>query len=153
MRDCDHGAPGGKPLQRLLNLLFRFGVERRCRLIQQQNRCILQQRASDGQSLLLSAGKQATLVTDYCFVALRLGENKVMSEGGARGGVNFFRSSTKTSKLDVTKDCVVKQKCVLSDKTNLFPQRYLRERAQIAAINPYRAGGRIVQAQKQRENS
>src|SRR5438552_11681125 len=99
MRDRNHGTSGGEPFQCLLNLLLRFGVERRGRLIQQQNRCILQQRASDGQSLLLSAREQATLVTDHCFVALWLGENKVMSESGARGGVNFFRSSAETPKL------------------------------------------------------
>ena len=75
-----------------------------------------------------------------------------MRERGACDGVNLFRSGVEASELDVVKDGVVKQKCVLGDKTNLFSQRLLRERAQIAAIDPDAARDRIVQAQNQRQN-
>src|SRR5205823_5795728 len=81
-----------------------------------------------------------------------LRDDEVMRERGACDGVNLFRSGVEASKLDVVKDGVVKQKCVLGDKTNLFSQRLLRERAQIAAIDPDAARDRIVQAQNQRQN-
>ena len=83
---------------------------------------------------------------------MRLRDDEIMGEGGAGRAINFFRSGGEPSELDVVKDGVVKQKCVLCHKANLFPQRFLRERAQIAAINPDRARDRIVQAQKEREN-
>ena len=35
VRDRDYRAAGGKFLERLLDLFFRFGVERRCRFIEQ----------------------------------------------------------------------------------------------------------------------
>ena len=70
MRDRDDGAALGETFERELNLLFRFGIERGSRFIEEQDRRVFQQRAGDRETLLLSAGKQAALVADDRFVAL-----------------------------------------------------------------------------------
>jgi len=46
----------------------------------------------------------------------------------------------------------VKQKRFLRDQADLFPQRSLGKCSQIVAINPHRTGGRIVQAEQERQN-
>ena len=102
-------------------MFFRFRIKCRGRFIEEKNRCVFQQRARDRQALLLSTGKHATFITDYRLVAIWLGDNEVMREGGAGRGVNLFRSSVEPSELDVVEDGVVKQKCVLRHKTNLLP--------------------------------
>ena len=50
------------------------------------------------------------------------------------------------------RDRIVKQKSFLRDEADLFPQRFLRERAQIASIDPNDAAGRIVKAQDEGKN-
>src|SRR5205823_13665452 len=125
MSNRDDGASGGEEFECELNLLFRFRIERRGRFIEEKDRCVFQQRARDGQALLLSAGEEATFIADYRFVGVRLRHDEIMGEGGAGRGVNFFRSRVEASELDVVKDGVVKQKCVLRHKTNLFPQGFL----------------------------
>ena len=88
--DRDHGSALGESFKRLLNLFFRFGIERRGGFIKEENRRILEQRASDGETLLLSTREQGTFVTDKGVVALRLGNDKLVGVGGLRGGTNFF---------------------------------------------------------------
>ena len=61
MGDGDDRAAGGEPLERALNLLFRFRIERRSRFIEQKDRRVLQERARNGEPLLLAAGKQTSL--------------------------------------------------------------------------------------------
>src|SRR5678816_3205423 len=43
MRDDERRAVAHQTLERFLDDALRFGIERRCRLIQHENRCILQQ--------------------------------------------------------------------------------------------------------------
>src|ERR1700745_4262874 len=64
MGNCDDSASGSELFERLLNLMFRFGIERRCRFVEQKNRRVFQNGARDRETLLLTAGKQAAFVTD-----------------------------------------------------------------------------------------
>ena len=61
MGNCDYGSSGGELLERLLNLLFRFGIERRRRLVEQQNRRIFQNCACNREPLLLSPERRQPL--------------------------------------------------------------------------------------------
>src|ERR1700730_1399253 len=108
MRDCDDGAAGGESFERMLNLLFRFGIERRGGFIQKKDRCVLQQRASNGETLLLSAGKQTAFVTYDRFVTVQLRQDEIVRKSGLRGRVNLLRRGVEAPELDVVENRIVK---------------------------------------------
>ena len=108
MGDGDHGASRGQFFECHLDLFFRFGIERRGRLIEQEDGCVPQKCACDCESLLLAAGEQTALVADYSFVAARLRHDEVVRVGSLRRGVNFLRRRVRPAKLDVPENRVVK---------------------------------------------
>ena len=55
MRDDDGGAVVHQRLERILNEFFGLGVERRSRLVEQQQRRAAEQRAGDCNTLTLAA--------------------------------------------------------------------------------------------------
>ena len=77
---------------------------------------------------------------------------KSCAKAAARRFANFFFRRVEPAELDVSEDRIVKQKRLLRDEPDLFAQRFLRHRAQIAAVDSYSAGSRIVETQDQRKN-
>src|SRR5437667_5458978 len=112
MRNGDYGAASRQFSEGLLNLLFRFGIERRSGFIQQENWRVFKHRARDGKTLLLTAGKKTSLIANHCLVALRLSRNEVVRVGCSRRFANFFRrgieprSEEHTSELQSHHDLV-----------------------------------------------
>src|SRR5689334_795974 len=90
MSDRDHRSALGKTLQRSLNLLFRFGIQRRSRFVEQENWRILQQGSRDRDALLLTAGQQTSLVSDHGMITVGLSGDEFMSKRSLRRRVNFF---------------------------------------------------------------
>src|SRR5437879_6781858 len=72
MGNRDHGFAGSECLQGELNLLLRFGIESRGGFIEKKDGGVLQNRAGDGDPLLLTPGKQHSLVADDSIVLVRL---------------------------------------------------------------------------------
>ncbi len=122
MGNGDYRAASRKFREGFLNLLFRFGIERRSRFIQQQNWRVLENSACDSKALLLTAGKEAAFVANYCFVTLWLRHNKIVGIGRSRRFTNFFWRRIEPTELDIAEDCVVKQKRLLRDEPHLFAQ-------------------------------
>src|SRR6266496_4632093 len=120
MRNCDHGASSREFCERLLNLLFRFGIERGCRLIEKKDRRVFQHGTRNREALLLAAGEKTTLVTNDCFVAMRLRHDKIVGESSVGCFINFFWRGIEPSELDVFENGIVKQKGPLRDESNLF---------------------------------
>ena len=69
MRDHDRGAPLAQFGDRLLHVALGFGVERRGRLVEQDDRRVLDQRARDRDALALAAGKLQAVLADRRVVA------------------------------------------------------------------------------------
>src|SRR6476660_1061191 len=122
MGNGDYRAASCKFREGSLNLLFRFGIERRSRFIQQQNWRVLENGACDGKALLLAAGKKAAFVANYCFVTVWLGHNKIVRISCSRGFANFFRRRIEPAELNIAEDCVVKEERLLRDEPHLFAQ-------------------------------
>src|SRR5215468_8124270 len=141
MSDRDHSASRSKFRQSLLNLLFRFRIERRRGFVEQKNRRVLQNSACDSEPLLLAAGKKAAFVPNHRVVTLWLSHDELVRVSCLGGFVNLFLCRVQPSELDVVKDRVVKQKRLLSDEPDLIAQRFLRDRTQITAVDLYRPGG------------
>jgi len=57
VRDDDGGAVLHQAIERLLYQGFAFGIERRCRFVEKQDRGVLQQRSGNGDPLTLAARK------------------------------------------------------------------------------------------------
>src|SRR5581483_6421303 len=115
--------------------------------VEQQDRRVLEDGASDGQALLLTTGQQTAFVANHSLVAFGLGHNEVVRVCCLGRGVNLFRRSFQTAKLDVVENGVVKQKRFLCHQADLLTQRFLGHRAQIVSVDLDQPGSRIVQAQ------
>ena len=63
--------PLHQPLQRLLHQRLAFGVERRGRLVEQQDRRVAQDGAGDRDALALAARQRHAALADLAVVALR----------------------------------------------------------------------------------
>jgi hypothetical protein len=74
----------------VLDVPFRFGVERRSRLVENQDRRILEHGAGDGQALALSARQHHAVFTDQRVVACPAGFS-MNSLGKSRLGGPFDR--------------------------------------------------------------
>ena len=57
VRDHEGGTVHGQRVHGLLNQLFSTGIDRRCGLIEDQNRCVLYHCAGNGEQLLLAGGQ------------------------------------------------------------------------------------------------
>src|SRR5262249_18338221 len=69
MSDHNGGTVLAEMLDCLLHLLLGLRVQRRGGLIQQNDRCVLDQRARDRDALALAAGKLSTMLADRRVVA------------------------------------------------------------------------------------
>ena len=117
--------PADERFERHLDLLFRFGIERGGRFVEKQNGRVLQQRARDGEALLLAAGEQAAFVADDGLVAVRLRHDEVVRESGLARRRRPPPWSRRAGRTGCFEDGVVKQKRLLRDETDLFAQRLL----------------------------
>ena len=64
MRDCDHRTPAHQARKRFADRLLGFAVERRGGFVEQQDRRVLQERARNGNTLPLAAGKLDPAIPD-----------------------------------------------------------------------------------------
>ena len=71
MRDRDRRPSLGEPLERLLHEPLRLRVERRGRLVEDEDRRVAQDRARDRDPLLLAAREAVAALADHRVVALR----------------------------------------------------------------------------------
>ena len=85
MGDDERRAPDPQIVERLLHLALRFRIERRGRLVEQQDRRVLQNRARDGDSLALAAGKLRALLADVGLVAGGELQDEIVGVRLARG--------------------------------------------------------------------
>src|SRR5262245_26853198 len=149
MSDGDDCSAPRQTFERDLNLLLRLRVERRGRFIEKKNRCVLQERASDGEPLLLAAGKQATFVAYDRLITLRLGHYEVVRVSRGRRRVDLFFGRIQPAKLNVLKNSIVEEKSILRHQPDLLAERILGQAAQIISIHPNGARRRLVEPQNE----
>ena len=78
----DHGgAAAHQRLERRLHLALGFGVERRGRLVEQQDRRVLQHGAGDGEPLALAARELDAVLADHGVVALGQRADEIVGGG------------------------------------------------------------------------
>ena len=89
MGDHQGGAAGGKVLERLLHRALGFRVERRGRLVEQQDRRVAQDGAGDREPLALAAGEPHALLAEEGLEALRQAIEELRRRGCLSRGADF----------------------------------------------------------------
>ena len=84
MGDDERGAALHQPVERRLHQRLALRVERGGRLVEQQDRRVLQDGAGDGEALALAAGQRDAALAELGVVALRQGADEPVG-GGERG--------------------------------------------------------------------
>src|SRR5947209_449916 len=89
VRNHDRRTTAHQRSQGGLYLALALGIERRGRLVEQQDRGVLQHRAGDRQALALSAGEAQPMLADDRVVALRKLADEAVRSGGLGGRLNL----------------------------------------------------------------
>jgi hypothetical protein len=84
VRDDQRGAPRQQLLQRVLDQRLRLGVQRRGRLVQQQDGRVLEKRPGDGDPLLLPARQADAPFADLGLVSRRQPLDELLGAGIVR---------------------------------------------------------------------
>ena len=84
--------PWRRPVDRFLDACLGLDVERAGRLVEHEDRRVLQDRAGDRDALALAARKLAAALADGRIVARALGQDEVVRGGGLGGGMDLGRS-------------------------------------------------------------
>ncbi len=109
--------------QRFLHLQFGFGVKRGSRLIEQDDRRVLDQGARDGDALPLAAGKLQAMLADRRIVTRRKTQNEVVRVRGPGGGDNLRFAGADLAECDVVANRAAEQMNDLPDIGDLFAER------------------------------
>ena len=103
MSNDECGSPVHRPVNRLQYFHFRLRIDRSSRLVQQQDRRIVQDRPGNGEPLALSAGQIFAAFIEHGIVPFRHCLNEIVRGGGA-GAVRevvdlVLRASDKIGKV------------------------------------------------------
>ncbi len=78
MRHHQRGPALHQPVERILHRPLAFGIERRSRFVEQQDRRVLQDRPCDGEALALAARKRHAALADNSLIAIRQGADELV---------------------------------------------------------------------------
>src|SRR5215510_12255721 len=99
---CDHDRrpPLAEVLDRALNLPLGFGIERSRRLVEQDDRRVLEQGACDGDALALAAGELQAVLADWGVVPAGECRDEVVRISGLGGGGDLGLARAQTPERD-----------------------------------------------------
>ena len=147
--DDQRGAAALQMIERLLDGRFVFRVNTRQGFVQHQDRCVLEQRAGDGQALALPARQAHAALTDERRVAIGQLENELMRVGGAARRLQLLRCGPRPRDVQVVSDAAIKQVRVLRNHGDLASQHVDRQVAQVVSVEQHATLLRIDEAQQQ----
>src|SRR3954471_14751875 len=132
-----------------LDIGFGARVKRGGRFVENDDRRIAHERASDRNALPLAARQKDTALTDSRLVALRKLHDEIMTTGRARRIFNFLSCRAGFGAADVFRDRLIEDDNFLAYETNQVAQIAKAHSAQAAAIDLDRTAGWIVKTQEQ----
>ena len=103
------GAAGAQFADRLLDMALGFGIERGGRLVEQDDRRVLDQRPRDGDALALAAGELQAVLADLRVVAGREAHDEIVRMGGLGGGDDLRFAGAELAERDVVADGAAEQ--------------------------------------------
>ena len=149
MRDGDDGFPLVQFAQMALDFRFRFHVDGAGRIVHDEDRRIVGERACEAQALFLAAGKADATLSDHGIVAFRHAADEAVraGDGGHAANVLFvvFALFAHTE-ADVAADGVGEQERVLCHDAHLRAQCGERPVSRVDAVDEHMAFGGVVEA-------
>ena len=137
-------------IQRLPDLRFRLQVDRGGGIIQHEDAGILEQRAGDGDALLLSAGKGDAFFSDQGGIPQREGEDHIVDGGCPRGFEHFLIADLALDAVDdILTDGAREEEGLLFDDADLLAQEMFGVIGDVAPVQVDRAGGDLIEARQQ----
>jgi hypothetical protein len=146
VRHDDRRAPFGRRVERALHHLFAARVERRRRLVQQQDFGPLEQRARESQALLLPAGQQDAALPDLRVEPLREQAHEGPRVARAQGRLDLAVARAAAAHAHVVADARGEQQRVLLHEPDVRAEPAEVEGAQGAAVQQDVPGTRVVEA-------
>ena len=144
-------AAGGDRVDRLAHALLVEAVERRRRLVQQQDRRSGQQRAGDREALALAAREHHAALADRRVDAERVALEHLAEVHGAQHALAVGIGCLGRGQAQVVGDRAGQRRGILLDVAELRAQLVAVERADVAPVEQDRAAGRVVEALDERE--
>src|SRR5262249_51982520 len=118
-------------------------VERAGRLVEHQDRRVLQDRAGDRDALALAARQLRAALADDGIVARALRQDEVVRRGSGCGGMYLVVARLGAADTDVFLDGAVEQAGILENRGDGLPERPARYRARIDAVDQDASLGRV----------
>src|SRR3569832_1527104 len=129
--------------------LLRFRIQRRGRLVEDQDARIFEYHPRDRHALLLAARELEAALTDLRLVALRQGFDEVVDVGHLRRADDLVARGVGPRILNVVIERVVEQHRVLRHDADGGAQALLRDVADVLAVDQYPAAVHVIKAEEQ----
>ena len=149
MRDDQRGAIARHAVELVLDVPLGVAVERRGRLVEQQDRRALQNGAGNGDALLLAARQFQAALADFGLVALGRAPDEAVDLRLARRLLDLGVARIPAAVADVVADGVVEQHGILRHHADGGAQRSLRHIADVLAVDQDAAAADVVEAKQQ----
>ena len=150
MGDRDHGAAAHQAAERLSDRFLGFAVESGGRLVEQQDRRVLQEGARDRDALPLAARQLDAAVADHGRKTFgqRFHEVAARCDGRAQ---HFIIGGVRPAVADVFQDRAMEQRDVLRHHRNRGAQALLRHPGNVLAVDADAPALHVIEALQQRE--
>ena len=135
MRDDDRRPADLEPVERVLDERLGFVVERARRLVEEQDRRVLQDRPGDRHALALAAGQARAAVADDRVVAVGQRADEVVRVGRPGRGDHLGLGRVEAPVQDVLADRAAEQRRLLRDETDLPAQARDGDVAHVEAVD------------------
>ena len=151
MSNHEGGLPAHKKTQGFVQLPFGDGVQPGSWLVENQDRRIPQECASEGDTLLLAAGEVSAAFIEQGLVSAGQFHDEFVSLSSFSGGHNLVKGGVRPSIGDVLPDGSSEEDGVLRDHADLPAQRLELEPAYVPAIDEYPTLPRVKESGQQPE--
>ena len=133
----------------VLDVALGLGVERRGRLVEDEDRRVLEERPRDPDALLLTARELQPAFADRGLVTLGQREDEIVDLRRPRSTLDLGSRGLGASVGDVVEHRVVEEHGILRDDADLGVEARLRDVAQVLAIDPDRTAGHVVEPEEE----
>ena len=128
---------------------LRPDVDRRRRLVEDEDARIGEERARERDELPLAERELEAALADLGVVAVRQLGDEAVGADSRRGGLDLGPGGARTAERDVVRDRAGEEEALLRDDAELSPQRRLRHVAQVGAVDRDAPAARVVEASEQ----
>ena len=134
MRDDDGGAVAHELLERVAHRLLVHRVEMRRRLVEDEHRCVLEERARDGHALALAAREPDAPFPDSCLQAVRQRRDEGVERGVTHRVAERHLGRFRLREENVGAQGLVEQIGILGDQRDALAQIVEPVLPQIVAV-------------------